>query len=322
VGVVNSFIAANTIPAKLIGDVDVVSAVTEHKIPPVHVQINPTNKCPFSCRYCSMANMDRGIEMSWPDIVRATDSYIALGTRAFTITGGGDPLAYTWINDVVARLHRKGCDIGLVTNAMLFRRFDPKLIKCLTWCRVSVSDESVRALDVLPEYLRAGTDWAFSYVLTAKPNIMNIIRVVEFANNNHFTHVRLVDDILESGGLSRMDIARAALAAANVDDSLVIYQGRKQYVRGHSRCMISLLKPNISADGLVVGCCGTQYASDPPALNYTKEFSIGTISDINDVYHNQKYFDGSACSRCYYSEYNDVLNMLWDYGELKHRNFI
>ena len=119
-----------------------------------------------------------------------------------------------------------------------------------------------------------------------------------------------------------MDDIKYLIKQEGIDDSLVIYQGRKEYKHGNKRCLISLMKPNIDAEGNIIPCCGTQYAEKTPSLNYGNNFRMGNIDDIDGTWNYQEYFNGSICDKCFYSEYNDVLNILWNIKDIKHKNFI
>ena len=105
-----------------------------------------------------------------------------------------------------------------------------------------------------------------------------------------------------------------------VKDKLVIYQGRKDYVKGHKKCLISLLKPVVSPDGKLYPCCGVQYALINTSKDYEKSMCMGDAKDIDKLYKEQKCFDGRFCVRCYYSSYNHALNIL--VSELQHGEFI
>jgi intein/homing endonuclease len=237
-------------------------------------------------------------------------------------TGGGDPLAYPYLADYSNYLYEKNIKSGLVTNGVLLKQTDIDWIKKVTWCRVSLSDEYKLLTPKLKDIIeKCPVDWSFSYVVTPTTDINNVIKAIQFANENKFTHVRLVDDILDETSPSKVQEFKSQMPNL-IDDSIVIYQGRKTYTHGHKRCLISLLKPNIGPDGLIQACCGIQYRKNPPALDLLPEDSMGGPEDIEDIWLNQKYFDGSTCEKCYYSDYNNILNIMWDSSNLKHQEFI
>ena len=314
-----SYVSASAIPAKLITNMPLLNKIKNHNIYPAHIQLNPTNKCPLNCSFCSCKDREHGAELKLDDAKLILDKFAALGAEAVTITGGGDPLAYKYINELIEHAANIGLRVGLVTNGILFKNLKRESFYDLKWCRISVSDEQKISALKLDDIITARIDWSFSYVMTNNLDIKNLVDAVSFANVHNFTHVRIVDDILRSESNNEMEIAKQALE--NID-SKVIYQGRKQYEKGSKRCFMSLLKPNIDANGNVFPCCGIQYATDKSSLTFDPKFIMGNISDIEKIWSKQSYFDGSICKRCFYSAYNSVLEMLWDSDKLVHREFI
>lgn len=316
----SSFTTASTFPTKILANPDIIYDALSNNIKPIHVQLNPTNKCNLNCSYCSCKNRNDSI-MSIDDAYKIIDKFKALGTKAFTITGGGEPLSYPYLKDLIHYITKNEMCVGLTTNGILFKNIDPNILESVTWCRISVSDEQyLRNIDI-QKVLNDTTDFAFSYVLN-KPetNIKNLVDCIEYANNNGFTHVRIVDDIL--GEESKMEAVRQKLNELNVDDHLVIYQGRKTYSSGNKKCLISLLKPNIDADGNFLPCCGVQYAKKDTVYDFDKNMIMNNDKSFDEIYKEQSYFDGSYCDICYYSEYNDILNIIWHSQKLQHKSFI
>ena len=86
---------------------------------------------------------------------------------------------------------------------------------------------------------------------------------------------------------------------------------------GTKKCLISLLKPVVTADGKLAPCCGDQYKDNPPARDYIGDF--GTINNIDKIWQEQKFYDGSKCVKCYYDNYNILLSTLLE--GIKHKNF-
>ena len=316
----SSYTAASTLPSKLFCDDKLFSKIQKKEIIPIHIQLNPTNKCPLECSFCSCKNRDKNLEMDGDLLIEGVSRFISLGTKAVTITGGGDPLAYRSLDKLINYLFYKGIKIGFVTNGVLFKDEHIDLFNKITWCRISLSDEYRLLTPKLASIIEAAhTDWSFSYVIKPDTDIRRIAEAVDFANRHDFTHVRLVDDILSDLKDSSVDFLKTELKK-HVNDERVIYQGRKVYTRGHKRCLISLLKPNIGPDGKIYPCCGIQYAKDPPALDMKD--SMGDLLNIEKIWSEQLNFDGSDCDRCYYSDYNNILNVIQDSQLLNHKEFV
>lgn len=316
----SSFTAASTLPVKLLMNEEIVCDIKNHNIKPYHIQLNPTNKCPLNCSFCSCKNRDKAAMMPLETMKNLLYNFKNMGTKAVTITGGGDPLAYPYLREMLEYITNNNMTVGLVTNGILFNSIDQNILKMLTWCRVSVSDEQLLANKVMDKVVKQSLDWSFSYVLNTGDNYSNLINCIEYANLNNFTHVRLVDNILT--GESKIEQIKNLLQEKGIDDKLVIYQGRKTYSKGNKRCFISLLKPNIDPNSNMLPCCGIQYAFKTPAYDFDNNAIMNKINSIETIYANQLFFDGSNCVKCYYSDYNDIMGILWDSKDIKHKEFI
>ena len=327
-----SYTAANTFPVKLFLNDELLHTIREHKkIPPVHVQLNPTNKCNFNCKFCSCSARDKKLEMSFEDIMEIMNKAKKCGCQAVTITGGGEPLMHPRIKDIISGIHQLGIEIGLVTNGVFLSKLTENELSKITWCRISSGDneeytkygiQNNKYTENLEEVVKMGknVDWAFSHVVSRNPNYDTIKKIIEFANDHNFTHVRLVSDLLDLEAVSDMSVIKKKLQSMGIDDNIVIYQGRKEFTRGTKKCYISLLKPVITPDGYIVACCGWQYRHKNPSRDYDIGENMGLAKDIDKVYNEQRYFDGSNCYRCYYKEYNDALTMLL--SDVKHKKFV
>lgn len=316
----SSYTAANAFPIKLLKmGLDGIKGKNGGLIKPIHVQISPTNKCNLNCSFCSCAKRGERDEMDIHTLVRFVGWMRALGTKAVTITGGGEPLMYQHKGLLAGMLYDAGIKMGLVTNGVLLKYAETEFLEKQTWCRISVSDD--RDIDRLLESTQNAVerapdvDWAFSYVVTKEWDIEKINAVVDFANQYNFTHVRIVSDLLDLD--STPDMLEIKRIMRGYSDR-VILQGRKEFEVGQKDCWISLLKPVVAADGKIYPCCGVQYAKAESALDFDKTMTMG--NDMAEVHYACKPFDGSECVRCYYGEYNRALDML--ISDIDHEDFV
>ena len=320
-----SYSAADSLPVKLLQDYDLVKYIKRHnEIPPHHVQFIPTNRCNLKCGFCSCSEEDRGLEMDKQTALEIIDVLGLLDVGAVTITGGGEPLLHPDIKTIVEYFTFNRIAVGLVTNGLKLDVLGDAW-KEVTWCRISHDDNRI-FYDHYGKYL-AGiikdhpeVDWAFSYVVSPKPNLETIQRVIEFANVHNFKHVRLVADLLQADKVDLGEV-KEVLGFEDVLDDKVIYQPRNTPVHG-GPCRIGCLKPVIGADARVYPCCGVQYALDKPSRKLDDIFCLGDAFDLEGIMerYSEKGFDGSICERCYYGNYNKVLAALM--LEVEHAEFI
>jgi MoaA/NifB/PqqE/SkfB family radical SAM enzyme len=320
-----SFTAADSIPLKVLLDKDLVHhAHHNNRLIPLHIQFLPTNRCNMSCRFCSCSERDVSLEMDF-DLARAIiEKCRKAGTKAVTITGGGEPLMYPSFAKLVDCFCMNFIKIGLVSNGFLLHKISKETLDKITWCRIS-NDDQRKFGGVYRENLSGVVnasplvDWAFSHVVSAKPNVDEIASIIEFANEHNFTHIRLVADLFHPEGID-MEVLRVALRNIGVDDAKVVYQGRKAFERGGD-CFIGYLKPLIGPDAKVYACCGVQYALEVPSRDLPEELCLGDALDLEAILERSATpLNGNKCVKCYYMNYNTLLR-----GMLKsvvHKEFV
>lgn len=320
----NSYTAADGLPIKLINDSELMNHIKVKKeIPPIHVQFIPTNRCNLNCDFCSCSEEDRNIEISLLEAEKIINILWDLGTKAVTITGGGEPLMHPNIKEIIEMFIDYDIQVGLVTNGLLLHR-SSEFIGYVTWCRISNGKNRSLTGEYWNNLSRTvidnpKIDWAFSHVVSPNPNHDEIKRVIDFANFHDFTHVRLVADLFQT---EKVDLwaLREWLREKGINDRLVIYQARNKPRRG-SDCYICYLKPVIGADCKVYTCCGAQYALEVPSKRMPPELCLGSAFEMQRIItHSHKPFDGSICHRCYYENYNSVLKATL--SKIDHERFV
>ena len=330
-----SYASANVFPAKLLHNEQLLRATKiAHKIPIIHLQLNPTNRCNFNCPFCSCSARNRNLELSVREIEDIMKKAKTCGCQSVTITGGGEPLLHPEINEIISEINDLGIEIGIVTNGTPLKLLTDASLKRIVWIRISSSDYLQSELkkigkntdkwlnEIADVIKRSGNiDWAFSHVVSERPDFELIRSIVEFANKHFFTHIRLVNNILLVDHLKdQIWQVKQYLKEKMVDDTLVNYQDRSEWTKGTPKCYISILKPVIGADGWIYPCCGNQYSLENPSRDYEKSMRMGKAKDINKIWENQEFFDGSNCVKCYYHQYNWALGVLL--SNLKHSKFV
>jgi len=322
--IIHSYTSADVFPVKVVLNKPLMKLIVEKGfIPPIHPQILPTNECNLNCGYCSCKDRDQTLHLDFDRLKKNLKMFRKLGMQAVTITGGGEPLLYPSINDLIIFLDKQGVKVGLVTNGILLGQgvLSGEAIRDLTWCRISASDER-NTIDYCKGVVRDNpkVDWAISYVITSEPNYENIIQHVEYANSAHLSHIRLVSDLIDLKHTFEMKQIKRILRERGVSDELVIYQGRKVFTKGARRCFISLLKPVLAADGYIYPCCGAQYAMDDSSHDFPLEMRMGSMDQVERLYSKQGWFDGAKCDRCYYTRYNALLLSIL--SNVSHKEFV
>lgn len=125
---------------------------------PVHVRIKPINACNHSCWFCAYraSGLTLGEDMRLRDripfdkLCEIADDLIDMGVQAVTFSGGGEPLLYPRIAEIIERLGQAGIRIGTLTNgSYLLGEVADALARYASWVRVSMDgwdDESYSRL--------------------------------------------------------------------------------------------------------------------------------------------------------------------------------
>ncbi len=322
-----SYTSADTLPVKLIQNPDVLKSIQENGyIPPVHAQVILTNKCNLNCNFCSCSMDDRETEMSLTMVLELIGILKECGTKAVTITGGGEPLLHPYFSGIVTAFNDAGIKVGLVTNGLLLPKVQAQILNKITWIRISHSSDrpfSGEYQTLLSNTVKLGhsVDWAFSYVATKNTTAEDVIPVIRFADILEFTHVRLVADLFHPKEVD-MRLLESSIKK-NIDDSIVIYQPRQFPEKGSSNCLIGLLKPLIDASGMVYACCGVQYALKEPSRRLPFELCLGIASKLKLITRDSLPLNGSICERCYYGGYNRTLQSMISFSDnINHKDFV
>ena len=114
---------------------------------PVHIRIKPINRCNHNCWYCAyrVDNLQLGEDMNVNDRIptdkmfEIVEDVVDMGVRAVTFSGGGEPLLYKELPEVMRRLAAGGVRLGTLTNgANLRRAMADAWDEHGTWIRVSM----------------------------------------------------------------------------------------------------------------------------------------------------------------------------------------
>jgi len=278
----------------------------------------PTNRCNANCKWCCYADVDKQVELSIEEIKEIILYFFALGTRAITFSGGGEPTVHPHIDDMLSFAKDKGISCGLVTNGLKWSKKNLKLDvanKTLTWARMSIietiGDYDIKKISRFANNL-SNVDIGISFVVPDDVNIQLAIDICNLVKGiSNITHIKFIQDSynLNSNAIKEVEIA------CNKITNKAFFVPRTDYTKGQQKCQISLLKPVVNATGYIFPCCDIQHAAGdfkhPPKnlrMCYWNEF------------HKAEYFNGSKCTKCYYDNYNLFLNNLL--SKVEHINFL
>jgi Fe-coproporphyrin III synthase len=114
---------------------------------PLHIRIKPTNICNHNCYYCAYRaeNLQLGQDMSKTDsiprekMLEITDDIISMGVKAITFSGGGEPLVYPHLAEVLKKLADSPVRFASLTNGSKLKGEIADMFAMHgTWVRVSM----------------------------------------------------------------------------------------------------------------------------------------------------------------------------------------
>jgi len=112
---------------------------------PIHVRMEPTESCNFTCQFCVWHDPDRRQtiqehldttgkrHLPKERMLALIDELADLGTQAISFTGAGDPLVYPYMEEVLRKIRSRGLAAGVTSNIAM--PLKDGLIEELSHCR-------------------------------------------------------------------------------------------------------------------------------------------------------------------------------------------
>lgn len=114
---------------------------------PIHIRLKPTNRCNHRCSYCCYRNQNLYLserlneedQIPKEKMRELVADFAAMGVKAVTFSGGGEPLSYPHIYETMVGLRAAQIKIATLTNgSLLAGRIAEFLAENAVWCRVSM----------------------------------------------------------------------------------------------------------------------------------------------------------------------------------------
>jgi MoaA/NifB/PqqE/SkfB family radical SAM enzyme len=275
---------------------------------PVHIRIKPINRCNHDCWYCAyrVGNLQLGQDMDVKDVLpeakmfEIIDDIVEMGVKAVTFSGGGEPLLYKAMPEVVDRLAAGGIKIATLTNgSALSGRTAEAFARHATWIRISTdswddesyakarrikSGEFTRVINNMRDFVASGTKCVLgiSFIVT-KDNYQHIPAVCALFKDVGVNHVSLSGVVVENDGRENNAYhhdmhgkVQAAIAEAEklTDGNFRIinhyHELDERFDKPYTFCPFMQFQTVIGADGVVYACHDKAF---------TKVGTLGSIAD-------------------------------------------
>jgi len=169
---------------------------------PVHIRVKPTNRCNHNCWYCCYRTGDLtlGEEMSLQDsipgekMIELAHEFVEMGVKAVTFSGGGEPLLYRPLPEVIDVLANGGVKVAALTNgAFLKDAVADSFAEHGTWVRISMdawNDASyVKSRGARPGAFSALVSNIESFIARKSNCVLGISFIVTHENHGHIFDV-------------------------------------------------------------------------------------------------------------------------------------
>ncbi|EME70546.1 Fe-S oxidoreductase [Paramagnetospirillum caucaseum] len=294
---------------KFLGFPDQLTALREGRVAaPVHIRIKPINHCNHHCWYCAYRtddlklgeDMDENDQIPAAKMMEIVDDIVAMGVRAVTFSGGGEPLLYKTLPEVIERLAAGGVKVATLTNGSNLKgRVAEAFARHGTWVRVSVDawdDESyvasrgakdgefTRLMANMRNFVATGTKCVLgvSFII-GKNNYRRVAEVVEMFREVGVNHVKLsaavvANDVTANNAYHRelMEVVTSQIdqaMALQTDTFRVLnhfHETEERFEKSYTTCPFLQFLTVIGADLSVYTCQDKAY---------TAEGTLGSIRD-------------------------------------------
>jgi len=199
-----------------------IDALMEQRMaPPVHIRIKPTNHCNHHCWYCAYryddlllgSDMDERDRLPEAKMHELADDIVDMGVRAVTFSGGGEPLLYKPLPEIVEKLAKGGVRVATLTNGSnLQGRMAEAFAEHGTWIRVSLDawdDESYsqsrgarpgdfdRLIRNMRAFVATGTDCVLGVsFIVGEDNHRHVFEVCSLMKDVGVDHVKISGSIV------------------------------------------------------------------------------------------------------------------------------
>lgn len=326
---------------------------------PVHVEVHPTTRCNHRCKRCAAVipkipgrkrlelAYTRDTDIPLPRLLGIMEELKECGVRAITLCGGGEPLVYQGIVEVISHILDLGMALGVITNLNV--ELGPTLLRLLSravFIRVSLdaADENTyrllhrpqdggnleRVLKNVRNLAGAGPDIGLNYLVQWE-NYRDIERAAALAADLGVTYIRFTpahtmqegreylpiwDEIASQFEKAKRYEAQGLTVLGAVERFRNMVENRKDY----ASCIYHEFHPILGADLNLYPCC---------VLNYFKGFEMVNLAETTfpEAWNHpqRKRFsaslDPSLCPPCWFDAQNRLMNYMV-LEEKKHADFL
>lgn len=288
-------------------------------VPPITVEIDPSNKCMLKCEFCMFENY-RECNNEVLDFEIYTSLLHELqGTKSITFTGGGEPLMNPDFNKMVRLAKNWGFQVGLVTNGILLDRVETP--EDFLFIRVSLDAHNkedykkVKGVDYfdivienIKNTLKRNKTVGLSYVVCPDNN-KDLQKAEDLANELCVAYLQIKPAYINGDIYSDFEYP----------DGRTIIGTNRHEPTDNTPCTIASLVGIVGADANVYFCCQHRGVD---------KFNLGNLKEnsFTELWKKRLLLkpDVSFCPSCRYMNYTRAYKSILEDGDLffQHRYFL
>lgn len=326
---------------------------------PIYIRIKPTNLCNHNCYYCHYKNPYLKLDEYCPTDFIPHDKMMEIigdlgrmGVKAVTFSGGGEPLAYQYIEETMEKVLQYGIDLSIITNGSLLSGEKAEILANAKWVRISIdsiipknyarnrgiSEDALgnllKNIEQFAKIKNCDCELGVNFVV-GRENYTEIEKLAITMKNLGVNHVKFAPLISNDTEKYHENIKDSVIASldrlanelnTNTFKIIDLYTGdfenKEVFRRSYSRCPMKEFICIIAANSKVYYCQDKAYLSDGCVCDLTKQsFYEGWNSE--DVEKKYKDFNAmTMCQQhCVHDSRNELINS-WLDMDMRHVNFI
>lgn len=329
------------------------------RIAPIYVRIKPTNVCNQKCFYCAYADdnlydgrkVDARESIPFELMKKILADLAEMKVKAVTFSGGGEPLCYPFVNEMLELTKSLGIDYSMITNGQALEGEAVTYLKDAKWIRVSFDSakastyESIRGVHTYDRVVNNIENFAHMKsqnctlginCVISKNNAEDVFAICALVKKLGADNIKLspiavkentrdYHDLIKESVIEQIRLAKEKLE----DDSFRIIDKYTCdlelpdfYTKEYAKCYIQNFFAVIAADSKVYRCHQRAYTKagelgDLTKMSFKELWFSKEVSDKIREFEPQK----ECCFRCAFDERNILLNDFVDIDH-NHINFI
>lgn len=257
----------------------------------ISTHVSPIAACNLKCSYCSVHKRPLKQLLPAETIYEYIEALQHRGLRAAIITGGGEPLLYPHINELISFLSAHELKIGLITNGTQWGKLNDDSCLRLAWARVSINSfPGCREKIVLPRW-RFGASCTAGMSLVCDGNNADLLLKLAkwLADAYRPTYVRVLGNCLLTPGQSAAEYEKIEAAVERLADRRFFVQRKVARAPHCDTCHQSYFRPYLHESGYVYPC--DSVCLNNAAGEFRPLYALCKASEIAD------YLDGKIAAR-------------------------